>query len=778
MGATDWVRPYPHQVLLDKKLRQAALTPGARLMINMPPQHGKALSCDTPVPTPHGWAAIGALRVGDYVFAPDGSPTRVAAVSPIWRDRELWRVTADDGSSVIADAEHEWRVRLDRKRPVWKTHSTRALAARTSARKPMIQPGGALQTPLRELPIPPYTLGAWLGDGTSSSGSICAEPEDEQNFFRAQFALDGFETRMHADGKLIGVLGLQARLRALGILHTPDAPLRPAARKYIPPVYLRASAEQRRALLQGLMDTDGYVAPDGQCEYCSVSPQLAADVRELVCSLGVKASLIEGRATLDGRDCGPKYRVMFYMADAARMPRKAARCRNAESKSGRYLSFEAAGRGDTVCIEVEHPSHMFLCGTGMLPTCNSTLSSLFFPIWLLANWPDKLILLASYESDFAESWGRKAREIIEDNYDLLGIRISANSRAVGRWELEGETTSKHGGMTCTGVGGALTGRGANLAIIDDPVKNDEQARSAVYREKAWQWYGTTFRTRLQKGASIIVISTRWHEDDLSGRLLEMAKRGGDQWDVINLPALAEEHDVLGRSPGEPLCPELHPLDELLVTRNTSTPYQWAALYQQRPAPEGGGLFKNEWLQHRYTTLPATGRRFATVDPAFSLKTTADYTAMGAWLYEPGTKKLYLIDMIRRRIEGPDLIPTLREFATRHSLREWWVEKTAAQLNIIQELTRQGFPVRELKADADKTSRAHAATPWFMQGRVLLPESAPWLRDYLDEMLAFTPNQSHKHDDMVDVSTYACGVAFEKPVSFFYAKPREATETLR
>ena len=214
----------------------------------------------------------------------------------------------------------------------------------------------------------------------------------------------------------------------------------------------------------------------------------------------------------------------------------------------------------------------------------SELVSHYFPAWFVAAHPARRVILASYEADFAATWGRKARDVVEEwGKKLFNVRVRQDSSAADRWDLEGQP----GGMVTAGVGGAITGKTADLFVIDDPVKNDEQARSPTYREKLWSWYQSVARTRLTEDGAIILIQTRWHRDDLAGRLLDQQ---GDKWDVVSLPAIALEDDPLGRAPGEPLWPEGKSLAFLEATREEIGPYWWGALYQQDPGAEGG----TEW----------------------------------------------------------------------------------------------------------------------------------------------------------------------------------------
>jgi predicted phage terminase large subunit-like protein len=336
----------------------------------------------------------------------------------------------------------------------------------------------------------------WLGDGCSGHATITQGAEDFA-FIRAEIERQGVETSDRATSGTFGLLDTLVPLRQLGLLRN----------KHIPPVYLRASVEQRRALLQGLIDTDGYVAPDGQVEFCSVSETFARDVLELVRSFGVKASLILGRATLDGRDCGVKFRVMFYLAGAARLPRKAARCRNNERTPHRFLTFRPAGVADTVCIQVAAHDGQFLVGEGYLLTHNSELGSVRWPAWCLGHHPEWEFINCGYNLDLPMKFSRKVREMIRDpgfSTVFAGCEIDKESQGAEAW-----MTTAGGGFTAAGVGGGITGKGAHILGIDDPIKNQQEADSATTRDALWDWYWSTAYSRLAPGGGVFLVQTCW-----------------------------------------------------------------------------------------------------------------------------------------------------------------------------------------------------------------------------------------------------------------------------
>jgi predicted phage terminase large subunit-like protein len=389
----------------------------------------------------------------------------------------------------------------------------------------------------------------------------------------------------------------------------------------------------------------------------------------------------------------------------------------------------------------------------------STLVSQFFPAWHLGAFPRKRVMLASYAGDFAAGWGKKVRDVIDEfGREAFGISLRKSSAAAHRWEIEGYG----GGMTTAGAGGALTGKGADLLIIDDPVKNAEQAASAVWREKTWDWFQSTAYTRLEPGASVVLVQTRWHGDDLAGRLLHEAKFGGEQWTTLSLPAIAEDHDPLGRSLGEALWPERYPLTRLLEIQRTLGAFWWSALYQQRPSPATGGVFQREWFRYWsqqgdvYSLSDSSVRRdacwrFATVDLAVSERERADYTVACMWDVTPAGD-LLLLDRIRERLSAPRLVAMIHRLSAKWRPDYLAIEKTGFQLAIVQQLRRDGAAVKPLVARGDKTSRAHAAAVRFEGGQVYFPAGASWLGELEAELLGF-PNDPH--DDQVDAVSYAC-----------------------
>ena len=362
---------------------------GKIILLHGPAGTGKALALDTKLLTPTGWTTMKDVQIGDELLDDQGNPCKVTFKSEIFYGNDCYEVKTDDGASVIADASHIWPVMLQSP-IVWEKNlknprmgfggpvplkdgisfkTTRELA-KSRSHRPGLNITKPINLPNIELPIDPYVLGVWLGDGDSNGGRITSSVED-QKWVRQFIEEAGYITTNHTEPINFGVLGLNKQLRLEGLLQN----------KHVPPIYLRASKEQRMALLQGLIDTDGYVEPKGRIEFTSTKRELADAVQFLARSLGVKASLKEERATLNGIDCGPKYRVGFYLEGAARLPRKALLTRDGIRTTRRYLTVTPVESVPTQCIQVDSPNHLFLCGEGLMITHNTTIIRALIREW-------------------------------------------------------------------------------------------------------------------------------------------------------------------------------------------------------------------------------------------------------------------------------------------------------------------------------------------------------------------------------------------------------------
>jgi len=380
----------------------------------------------------------------------------------------------------------------------------------------------------------------------------------------------------------------------------------------------------------------------------------------------------------------------------------------------------------------------------------SELVSLRFPCWYLAKHPEDYIVQAGYAESIALTHSRQARDIfISGKVERLFPDIHYRPERAGQEQVIPERQAAHewgtkqgGSYYAVGVGGGLTGRGFNIGIIDDPVKDAEEAASQTIRDKVWDWYRTVFRTRAHPGATIIIVMTRWHQDDLAGRLLKQAEEDpdADQWRVLHLKAIQD---------GQALWAERYPLGVLEQIRASIGSQAFEALYQGSPTTAEGNIIKREWWQY-YKEKPRFSRLVHSWDTAFKDKTQNDYSVCTTWgETETGN---YLLDVWRGKVEFPELKRIAIALYEREKPHAILVEDAASGQSLIQELQRgTTMPVLPIKADKSKTTRVTAITPLIEAGRVLLPDRASWLYDYIEELSAFPNGQ---FDDQVDSTSQA------------------------
>lgn len=371
----------------------------------------------------------------------------------------------------------------------------------------------------------------------------------------------------------------------------------------------------------------------------------------------------------------------------------------------------------------------------------SFLISLWTPTWFLHLFPEKSVILSSYEADFASHWGRQVRNLIVEYEKELGISLSGDSSAADRWH-----TTEGGGMVTAGVGGPITGRGGSLLVIDDPVKNWEQAMSETYREKAIEWFQSTLYTRAEPGASIVVLMTRWHERDLAGFLLS---EHADKWSEIRLPAIAEEGDALGRIPGQALCSERYNEDSLNQIKHAVGARVWNALYQQRPSSQEGNILKREWFQLFDDTPTHFDEMIQSWDLSFTGKDTSDFVVGQVWIRK-GSQK-FLVDRVRERFTFTETVEAMRTLSRKWPQATLKLIENKANGPAIESLLGKEISGMVLwEPQGDKVSRANAVTPQLEAGNVFIANRS-WTQEFIEECVSF-PNAAH--DDQVDAMTMA------------------------
>jgi predicted phage terminase large subunit-like protein len=380
----------------------------------------------------------------------------------------------------------------------------------------------------------------------------------------------------------------------------------------------------------------------------------------------------------------------------------------------------------------------------------SELISHYLPAWYVASFPNRQVILAGYETTFAAEWGGKAREVIvEHGPEVFGVTVDEHNSARNNWRVKHKMAA-YSVMRTAGLGGPLTGKGADMLVLDDPVKNADSVLSQNARDRMWDWWVSVAYTRLQKGGTAIVVGTRWHEDDLIGRLIRQRDEGEEDWEVLNLPAIAEPGDPIGRTEGEALWPEMFPPEVLGQIRRTQGPYWWAAMYMGRPTPLEGGVLKREWMNNRYSAPPAMQRVIQTVDSAAKSGEDNDYSIVATW----GTDGIdfYLLDVWRAKVEFPELKRAVSDQFIKHQPSAVYVEDASSGMSLLQEMQRETMiPVIAQQTISNKLGRVHAVSGLFQSGKVKLPRTAPWLAEWIEEHTSF-PNGAY--DDQVDTTAYA------------------------
>jgi len=378
-------------------------------------------------------------------------------------------------------------------------------------------------------------------------------------------------------------------------------------------------------------------------------------------------------------------------------------------------------------------------------SAKSTYVSALFPPWFLAQDPLKSVIAASHTGELAERWGRRVRNLILEHAPTLGYGIAADSQAAGRW-----STDRGGDYFAAGVGGSITGRRADLVVLDDPVRSREDADSQTIRDKTWEWYRADLITRLKPGAAVVLVQTRWHEDDLAGRILasEGDKKDGGAWEVIRLPALAELMDPLMRQPGEALWPEWEDEVQLERKRAIVGPRDWLSLYQQRPTADEGTYFKREWLRD-YTDVPDRLTVYMSGDFAVT-EGGGDYTELAVWGVD-SLDNVYALDWWSGQASSErwmaELIRLIGRWKPVGFIGEGGPIRRSLE-PLIERMMRDAktYTVMHwLPASGDKPAMARSFQAFMANGRIYWPKTQ-WAEEVKDQLLRF-PGGSH--DDKVD-----------------------------
>lgn len=545
-------------------------------------------------------------------------------------------------------------------------------------------------------------------------------------------------------------------------------------------------------------------------EYYSVNPGLIDSLKKLLTMLGIQSvisykkqggygtkDIVRLRITGDS-----KYRFIqkIYLVGKKAMRAVAwGLDKEVEETAFTYddvVEVQPAGNLTCRCLEVEE-DHTFLVQGYVVH--NSELASIRFPAWHLGKYPEHEIINVGYSIELPTKFSRKVREIVRDPaYGSIFPETTIDPEVAGAevWQ-----TLRGGSFTAAGVGGGITGKGANVLIIDDPLKNQEEADSIVYREGLWEWYLSTAYTRLSPGGGVLVIQTWWHDDDLAGRLQKMARDNPavDQFEVIKYPAIAENYEylldsgrieksekeiegplmearTLLRSKGEALHPERYPIGDLQRIQANLTPRIWSALYQQNPVPDEGMYFKQEYFKYTPSIPPAANVRiYSSWDLAIGEKVQNDFN-VGVVLLQDSTDTLYLVEVERFKGDSFEIIERVINQCERWmnkynctftlGVEDSNIWKALKPLYAKRCTERNIYPYLEtMKPLTDKIARARPLQGRMQQGRLYLPENASFRFMVQSELLRFPAGS---HDDIVDALAWAVQLSVGK------APPRPPT----
>ena len=404
-------------------------------------------------------------------------------------------------------------------------------------------------------------------------------------------------------------------------------------------------------------------------------------------------------------------------------------------------AFERVARGECKRLIINMPPRH----------TKSEFASYLLPAWFLGNFPEKKIIQTSHTAELAVGFGRKVRNLVDSEAfaeTFPGVGLQADSKAAGRWN-----TNQRGDYFAIGVGGAVTGKGADILIIDDPHSEQEAALAATSPEiydKVYEWYTSGPRQRLQPGGAIVIVMTRWSQRDLTGQVLKAdAQRGGEGWEVIEFPAILPS--------GKPLWPSFWSLEELEALREELPNGKWQAQYQQNPVGNESAIIKRDWWQWwEEDEPPECEYILQSWDTAFEKNNRADYSAGTTWgiftHHKDNQKYIILLNTYRKRVEFPDLKRDVLNEYNDYEPDTLIVEKKASGAPLIYDLRAMGVPVSEYTPSKgqDKFARLNSVSDIIASGKVWIPRTR-WAEELVDEIASFP---SGEHDDLVDATTLA------------------------
>lgn len=726
-----------------------------RILLSVPPQFGKLLANDTPILTRNGWKKHGDLVIGDEVINHNGNFVKVTHVFP--KQFANKKITFTNGEEICCHENHEW-VFYDRAKHGHPLRTLETKYLEQEYENSIVGRGHRYRFLLptkqfekgeeKELFVNPYVLGVWLGDGKRTDGTICACKEDRITIDECRkFYPNGAEWAHKTTGVIYSQLnGMFADLRKYYLFYGKNK------KKYIPQEYLTASINQRLELLAGLIDTDGHIDhKHNRISFVTADKELKDTFIELVSTFGWRVSVFEMKPTISTSGIVGKkvywqlcFNPTIYIP--CRIERKQLKTFSKQRKVA-ICKIEDIEPIEGNCIEVE--GGIYLCGRTMIPTHNSMTVTESLPSWFIGRNPDLSSIVTAYNTDIAEKFGDRNRQKVKQfGKELFGIEISDSQDNKTLFQIK-----KHNGQVySTGILASLTSNPAALIIVDDPFKNGLEADNPKVRDDVEKTYWDSIDTRARAlGSAIIVIHTRWHEDDLIGRL---AKKDG--FVVVNIPCVWESgvDKLLHRRVGEVLCPELgHTAEWAENKRKNVGARVWNSLYQGKPFMEKGELLSVDNIKtYNKRTLPPVFEEIVlSCDLAFGSENPEDPSALGVW-GRVGADH-YLIEVINKKMSFTSSLDRARYLCAKYPMMtRKIVEVKASGDALINTLNKDigGFIGYNPKM-LSKVDRLKLCLPYFESGNVYFPdETVDKESDTYTQQLIRFPKATH--DEIVDITT--------------------------
>ena len=740
-------------------------------------ESGKALSIYTLIPTPNGYKQMGKLNAGDYVYDENGDPVLVGSTSKIFNNHPCFEVEFDDGEKIVCDAGHLWDV-WDKRKRRWNIIDTLTMYGKQNLGNPQggyqekafrIPLGGALQFPQKGHIISPYDLGMWLGDGNNKAAEITSGYEDLEN------TLDNLDWKQKTVRKEEGAAvikfqsGFWAELKRLKLFHD----------KHIPEEYFYDSEANRWDLLAGLVDSDGTIAKTGTKKgtitFTNTNKRLAEGTFYLIKSLGLKCTMTESKTYLYGKECFPHFDISFKTTNKfLRLKRKnylIQEKQDARSKMRTVKKVTPCKSVPTMCIKVDSPTGLFLCGTGCIPTHNSGVVLRAFPFHCLT-FPSRdkryvVFIMANQRlaskrlKEIEDEW--LSNELLSMNLVKIVEQSQTGFEVVVTDENQEEMWVR---FEAYGKGASIRGLNVHdcrpsIVLIDDP-QDIEDAKSDTVQESDWEWFLSDVNF-LGKKTRIFMIGNNLGEKCLIERVIENQK--DLKFIGVRIPILDAE--------GNSVWPERWSSDEIKAEREAFRRIGNLDVWEREKmciaiSPESQ-LFKKEYFKYYKPEVVTTKDMniFTTVDLAISQKETADYTVV-CTVGVNSDNHWFILDINYGRWNPSDTIDAIFDAVVRYKPVYVGMEKVAYQAALShfveKEMPKRNvwFTVKDLEAKEKKEERIKAIQPRFKAGTVWFPMGASFLGELEGELLAFPKSL---HDDLIDALAYQDQVYFA-PVSSY------------